>query len=429
MQTESRLAVATGFKIRNLRWYICGLLLLALMINYIDRQVFSILAPDLQSAIGWSELEYGRIVIAFQLAYAVMMLVSGRIIDRIGTRLGFALAVAWWSLAAMLHAAARSAFGFGVARFFLGVGEAATFPASVKAMAEWFPVRERATATGIFNGGPTIGAIVAPLIVPLLALQFGWQGAFVGTGAIGFCWVAAWWWFYRRPEKHPHITAAEWNFIREGVAAPPAGKVRWITLLQYRQTWAYVAGKVLPDPVWWFYLFWLPKFLAQEFGIRGTAQIAPLTTVYLLAGIGSVTGGCASSFLIKRGWTVNRARKSTLGGVAVLMPLVIFAAYTDNAWTAVLLIGMGLALQQAFSTTIFTMASDLFPARALGSVIGIGGAISGIGSILAAEYTGRVLQAHPGNYLPMFVVAGTVYLLCLLMVHVLAPKLEPAHLG
>lgn len=420
--------IGTAFKIRNLRWYVCGLLLLSTMINYIDRQVFSILAPDLQNAIGWSELDYGRIIIAFQLAYSVMMLVSGRIIDRIGTKVGFAVAVAWWSLAAMLHAAARSAIGFGVARFFLGVGEAATFPASIKAIAEWFSVKERATATGIFNSGPTMGAIVAPIIIPLLAARFGWQGAFLGTGAIGFCWVAAWWWLYGQPENHPRITQAELDRIREGSVPPKIEKVHWIKLLKYRQTWAYVVGKMLPDPIWWFYLFWLPKFLVQEFGIRGTAQIAPLSTAYILAGIGSIAGGCVSSFLIRKGWSVNRARKTTLGGIAVLMPLVILAAYTDNLWTAVLLIGFGLALHQGFSTTIFAIASDLFPARALGSVIGIGGVISGLGSILAAEYTGRVLQAHPGNYLPLFAVAGTVYLICFVVIQLLTPKLEPAHL-
>jgi ACS family hexuronate transporter-like MFS transporter len=410
----------------NLRWYVCGLLLLAMVINYIDRQVLSILAPDLQDIFGWNELEYGRIIVAFQIAYAGMMLVSGRIIDRVGTRIGFGVAVSWWSLAAMGHALARGALGFGIARFALGMGEAATFPAAIKGIAEWFPAKERATATGIFNSGPTIGAIVAPILVPVIAAHWGWQGAFMATGAIGLLWVAGWFGTYYRPEEHRRITAQELRFIRQGTEIKKTEKVPWAKLLKYRQTWAYVVAKMLPDPVWWFYLFWLPKFLAQNFGIRGTAQIAPLTVVYVLAGIGAVAGGYASSALIKRGWTVNRARKTTLGVIAAVMPFVIFSAYTTNPWTAILLIGLGLGLQQGFSTTVFTLAADMFPNRAIGSVIGIGGAISGVASILAAEITGRILLKDPGFYLPMFIFAGTAYLIALLVIHVLVPTLEPA---
>jgi ACS family hexuronate transporter-like MFS transporter len=417
--------------IRNLRWYIAAMLLAAAVINYIDRQVFSILAPDLQAVIGWSELDYGRIVIAFQVSYAVMLLVSGRIIDRIGTRAGFAIAIIWWSIAAMAHALARNAFHFGVARFALGMGEAANFPASVKAVAEWFPAKERATATGIFNAGPTIGAIAAPILVPLTAASFGWKGAFVLTGLIGFVWCAGWWWLYRRPEEHPRLAPTELALIQAGRPATSAADTRlsWWSLLTYRQTWAYAVAKMLPDPVWWFYLFWLPKFLAQHFGMRGTAQIAPLTFVYTMAGLGSLAAGWASSSMIARGYSVNVARKTTFGVIAMLMPLVIFAAYTDSAWTAVALIGFAVALHQGFSTTVFTMASDLIPARAVGSVIGIGGALAGLCSIAAAEYTGRILQQNPGHYRPMFVIAGTSYLVCLLVVHLLVPTFEPADLA
>ena len=413
-------------RIHNLRWYIAVMLLLAAVINYIDRQVFSILAPELQTAIGWSELDYGRIVVAFHIAYAAMLLFSGRIIDGIGTRLGFAIAIVWWSIAAIGHAFARSAFGFGVARFTLGMGEAANFPATVKAVAEWFPAKERAMATGIFNAGPTVGAIAAPILVPLIAARFGWQGAFILTGTLGFLWLAAWWWIYYRPEVHPRIEPEELAFIREGATPPTSAGVSWFALLKRRQTWAYAAAKMLPDPVWWFFLFWLPKFLAENFGIRGTAQIAPLTTVYVLAGLGSLVAGYTSSTLVKRGWSINAARKATMGGIAVLMPLVIVAAYTKNAWTAVLLIGFATFLHQGFSTTVFTMASDLFPSKAVGSVIGIGGALAGVCSILAAEVTGRILQQNPGFYLPMFVVAGTAYLVCLLIIHLLVPRFEPA---
>ena len=415
--------------IRNLRWYIAAMLLAAAVINYIDRQVFSILAPDLQAVIGWSELDYGRIVIAFQVSYAVMLLISGRIIDRIGTRAGFAIAIIWWSIAAMAHAFARNAFQFGVARFALGMGEAANFPASVKAVAEWFPARERATATGIFNAGPTVGAIAAPILVPLTAAYFGWQGAFILTGLIGFVWCGAWWWLYHRPEIHPRLAAEELAVIQhERPVGAATSSVSWWTLLTYRQTWAYAVAKMLPDPVWWFYLFWLPKFLAQNFGMRGTDQIVPLTVVYTMAGLGSLAAGWMSSSLIARGYSVNRARKTTFGGIALLMPLVIVAAYTDSAWTAVVLIGVAVALHQGFSTTVFTMASDLVPARAVGSVIGIGGALAGVCSIAAAEYTGRILLQNPGHYRPMFVVAGLSYLVCLLIVHLLVPRFEPAEI-
>ena len=401
--------------------------MLAAVINYVDRQVFSILAPDLQRVIGWTELDYGRIVIAFQLAYSMMLLVSGRLIDWVGTRVGFAVAIVWWSIAAAGHALAGSAFQFGVARFALGIGEAANFPASVKAVAEWFPAHERATATGIFNGGVTIGAIAAPLLVPMAAAALGWQGAFVVTGLIGFAWLVAWWALYYRPEEHPRISADELAYIRHGaVTAPAATGVHWAELLKHRQTWAYAVGKILPDPVWWFFLFWLPKFLAQSFGIRGKDQMLPLALVYAAAGLGSLLGGWASSTLIARGYTVNRARKTTGAVIACCMPVVILAAFTSHAWVAIGLIACGLALHQAFSTTVFTLASDMFPSRAVGSVIGIGGALAGVGSMLAAEVTGRILQSNPSGYVPMFVVAGTAYMAALLIIHLLVPNLEPA---
>jgi ACS family hexuronate transporter-like MFS transporter len=420
---------AVASKIHNLRWYIAGMLLAAGVINYIDRQVFSILAPDLQRTIGWSELDYGRIVIAFHIAYAVMLLFSGRIIDWIGTRAGFAIAIVWWSIAAAAHALARNAFQFGIARFALGIGEAANFPATVKAVSEWFPVKERATATGIFNAGPTVGAVAAPILVPLIAAYFGWQGAFIMTGTIGFLWFAGWWWIYYRPEQHPRIESEELALISQGAAPSTSKPISWFRLLRYRQTWAYAVAKMLPDPVWWFYLFWLPKFLAQNFGIHGTAQIAPLTTVYVMAGLGSIAAGSVSSALVRHGWSLNAARKVTFGGIAVLMPVVIFAAFTKNAWTAILVIGFATALHQGFSTTVFTMASDLIPSRAVGSVTGIGGALAGVCSILASEYTGRILQQNPGYYIPMFVVAGTSYLVCLLIIHLLVPRYEPADIA
>jgi MFS transporter, ACS family, aldohexuronate transporter len=421
--------VGSRFKIRHLRWYICGLLFFATTINYIDRQVLGILAPDLQREIGWTELDYGRIVIAFQLSYAFMMLLSGRIIDKIGTKLGFTLAIIWWSLAAMGHALARSAFGFGVARFLLGVGEAANFPASIKTIAEWFPKSERALATGIFNAGTNVGAIAAPIMVPLVASVWGWQGAFIVTGAIGFLWLIAWWLLYHRPEVHPNLTREEAELIREGAEPPLTERTPWARLLGYRQLWAFALGKMMTDPIWWFYLFWLPKFLAQEHGIRGTALIPYLTTVYVIADVGSVGGGYLSSALIKRGWTVNRARKTALLIFAAVMPFVIIASQTRSAWLAILLIGMATAAHQGWSANLFTLTSDMFPRRAVGSVVGIGGCFGAIGGIIVAEFAGQVLQSDPSFYLPMFVVAGVIYLCALGVIHLLVPRLEPADLS
>ena len=410
------------------RWVICALLFFATTINYIDRQVLGILAPDLQKEIGWSELDYGRIVIAFQVSYAVMMLVWGGILDRIGTKLGLAIAVAWWSVAGMGTALANSAVGFGFARFLLGVGEAANFPASIKTVAEWFPKSERALATGIFNSGTNIGAIVAPITVPLLAAVWGWRAAFILTGLIGFIWLAAWLALYHSVQSHPKLTQAERTYIKDGAEEAGGAKVPLTEVLGHRQLWAFALGKMLTDPVWWFYLFWLPKFLAAEHGIRGTALIPYLTTVYIISDIGSIVGGYLSSALIKRGWSVNSARKTALGAVAAIVPSVILASQTRSAWTAVLLIGLATACHQAWSANIFTIASDMFPRRAVGTVVGFGGFAGGVGGILIAEFAGRVLNRDPSYYLPMFIVGGTLYAVALAVIHLLAPRLEPAKL-
>ncbi len=419
-------AIAT--RLGRVRWIICALLFFAATINYIDRQVLAILAPDLQKEIGWTELDYGRIVIAFQVAYAVMMLAWGRILDKIGTKVGFALAVVWWSLAAMGTSLARSAMAFGAARFMLGVGEAANFPASIKTVAEWFPKSERAFATGIFNSGTNIGAVVAPIAVPLMAARWGWQTAFIGTGAIGFAWVIAWWTLYHGLDTHPHVKETERQYIRDGIDEPGTAKVPIVQVVRYRQLWAFAMGKLLTDPIWWFYLFWLPKFLAQEHGIRGVALIPYLTTVYLVADVGSVAGGYMSSALIKRGWTVNRARKTTMALIACTVPAVIAAPQTRSAWLAVGLLSIAAACHQAWSANLFTLTSDTFPRRAVGTVVGFGGCAGGIGGILIAEFAGRVLQHDPSYYLPMFVIAGTIYLVALGVIHLLAPRLERVEL-
>ena len=415
-------------RVGKFRWVICGLLFFATTINYVDRQVLGILAPDLQKEIGWSELDYGRIVIAFQASYAVMMLVWGKILDRIGTKVGLGIAVAWWSAAGMLTAFAHSAATFGAFRFLLGVGEAANFPASIKTVAEWFPKSERALAVGIFNSGTNIGAVVAPVAVPLIYARWGWQMAFILTGGLGFLWLIAWWALYQSAKVHPRLHPAERKFILDGLEEPITAKVRLGEVVGTRQLWAFALGKLLTDPVWWFYLFWLPKFMASEHNVRGVALIPYLTTVYLIADVGSILGGYLSSTLIKRGYTVNRARKTAMGIVACVIPSVIFASQTKSAWTAVLLIGLATACHQAWSANMFTLASDMFPRRAVGTVVGFGGFMGGIGGILIAEFAGRVLNANPRYYLPMFIVAGTLYLVALAVIHALAPRLEPVRL-
>ena len=426
-------AVSTLAPIKHLRWYICGLLFFATTVNYIDRQVLGTLAPELTQKLGWKESEYSQIVIWFQIAYAVMFLFWGIIIDRIGTKKGFSIAIIWWSLAGMAHAFASSAFGFSVARFFLGIGEAANFPASVKTVAEWFPKRERALATGIFNAGTNVGAIIAPATAILLSEKFGWQSAFIFTGAAGFLWLLFWLLIYRRPEEHPRLSAEELSLIRDG-EEDQAGETTslgetlryWFSLLRYRQLWAFAFGKMLTDPVWWFYLFWLPKFLNKNFSISGRALIPYLTAVYLIADVGSVGGGYLSSALIKHGWTVNRARKTAMFIFAVVMPLVTIAHFTSSAWTAVLMIGIAAGAHQGWSANLFTLPADMFPKKAVGSVVGIGSCAGAIGGILLPLYIGTVLDKNPSYYLPMFLIAGTAYLLAWGIIHAFAPSLKPA---
>lgn len=424
--TASASVTAAATPIKHLRWYICVLLLFATTVNYIDRQVLGTLAPELQSKIGWTESEYSQIVIAFQLAYAIMFLVWGGIIDRIGVKIGFAIALVLWSLAGMGHALAASAFGFSVARFMLGLGEAANFPASVKTVAEWFPKRERALATGIFNAGTNIGAIIAPITALTLSEWYGWQSAFIFTGAVGFIWLIFWWALYKSPEKHSRLSAEELKLIRDDEAVDVETKTPWLPLFGYRQMWAFAMGKMLTDPVWWFYLFWLPKFLNKNYGIKGTELIPYLTTVYIIADVGSVGGGWISSALIKRGWTVNRARKLALFVFAFIMPLVTLAYYSPNAWTAVILVGIAAGAHQGWSANLFTLPADLFPKRAVGSVVGIGSCAGALGGILMPLYAGKVLDKNPSYYLPMFVIAGITYLIAWGVIHMLTPKMEPA---
>ena len=408
---------------RNYRWQICGLLFFASTINYIDRQVIGILKPTLQTEFGWSETDYGWIVFAFQAAYAIGMITSGRIIDRIGTRLGFAIAVAFWSIAGMGHALASSLTGFIIARFALGLGEAGNFPAAIKTTAEWFPKKERALATGIFNSGTNIGALLTPIAVPFLTIRYGWQTAFVATGALGFIWVAAWWFLYRRPEEHRKLSKAELAIIQSDPPDAQTTAIPLKKLLPYRQTWAFAIGKFLTDPIWWLYLFWLPDFFNKKFTLDLKTVGLPLVVVYLATSVGSIGGGYLSSFFIRRGWTVNAARKTAMLVCAVCVVPVIFAPQVENLWTAVAILSLAAAAHQGWSANLFTLASDMFPRRAVGSVVGIGGMAGAVGGMLIAVAVGAILQAT-GSYIVIFLIAGSAYLVALAIIHLLAPRLD-----
>ncbi|HEX8096967.1 MAG TPA: MFS transporter [Pyrinomonadaceae bacterium] len=417
---------AVGATVGRYRWVICALLFFATTINYIDRQVLGILATDenFKHTIGWNEAEYGYVNTAFQAAYAVGLLVVGSLMDRFGTRKGFSFAITFWSVAAMGHSLARSAFGFGAARFALGLGEAGNFPASIKTIAEWFPKKERALATGIFNSGSNVGAIVAPLTVPWIAVTYGWQWAFIITGTLGFVWLVFWLMVYRRPEEHPKLSRAELAHIQSDPAEPTT-KIPWGRLIPHRQTWAFAVGKFLTDPIWWVYLFWLPKFLNTNYGLNITQIGLPLVVIYVAADVGSIGGGWLSSSLIKKGWSVNKARKTAMLLCALSVMPIVFAAKASNLWMAVAFVSLAAAAHQGWSANIFTMASDMFPRRAVGSVVGIGGMAGSVGGMLIATTVGLILQ-YTGSYLPIFIIAGSAYLVALLIIHLLAPRLEPA---
>ncbi len=406
------------------RWRVCAMLLAATTINYIDRQVLGVLAPFLQDEIGWSEIQYGYIVMAFQGAYAIGLLCAGALIDRFGTRIGYALAISVWSLAAMGHALAASVAGFVVARFMLGLGEAGNFPAAIKTVAEWFPRRERAFAVGIFNAGSNIGAIVAPLMVPIVAAAWGWQAAFLCTGVLSAAWLVTWLAFYRTPDQHPKLSAAELAHIRSD-PPEPAVKVPWLQLLRHRQAWAFVAAKFITDPVWWLFLFWLGKFLASEYELSLAKIGLPMIVVYLMADVGSIAGGWLAGRFMRLGWSANRARKSAMLVCALCVAPVILVTQVDNLWLAVGLIGLAMAGHQGWSANVLTLPSDMFPRQTVASVVGIGGFAGAFGGMGMSYFTGSQLQST-GSYGTIFLIAGSAYLVALLCVHLLAPRLEPA---
>lgn len=410
------------------RWLICGLLFFATTVNYMDRQVIALLKPTLQVQFGWTEQGYGNIIFAFTFAYAIGLLFIGKLIDRLGTRKGFSLAVLVWSAAAMAHAAAGSVFQFAVARFSLGLGEAGSFPAAVKAVAEWFPKRERALATGLFNSGSNIGAIVTPLVVPWITHRFGWRMAFIATGAIGFFWVLCWLSLYHRPEHDTRVSAAEMAHIQSDPPdqnTMPEKTVPWRTLLRLRQAWAIAIGKFFTDPIWWVYLFWMPDFLSRNLGLSLSGMALPLFVIYSGACVGSIGGGWLSGSLLKRGWTLNASRKSAMLACAFAVTPIIISARTTNAWLAVCLIAIAAGAHQGWSANIYTLASDMFPRNAVGSVVGFGTMAGAVGGMCIAKAVGYILQ-RTGSYVPVFLMAGLAYLVAFGFVQVLAPRLKPA---
>jgi ACS family hexuronate transporter-like MFS transporter len=401
-----------------------ALLFAATTVNYIDRQVLGILAPTLTRELGWRETDYAAIVSWFSVAYGVGLLGVGRFLDRIGVRRGLACSVGLWSLAAMGHALVRTVTGFSVARALLGIGESGNFPAAVKAVAEWFPKRERALATGIFNAGSNVGVVLAALLVPWIALALGWRWAFVATGALDLAWLGVWLTMYRQPSEHPRLSDAELAWIRSD-PVEPAGHVPWRSLLGRRQTWAFIVGKAMTDPVWLFYLFWLPKFLDATFGVRLAGLAAPLVVIYVAADIGSVTGGWVSGALIKRGWSVNRGRKTALLIAALCIVPTTLAPSARSLWVAVGVVAVAAGAHQWWSANLFTIVSDMFPRHAVASVVGLGG-FAGMASAFAFQrFTGALLEATGGSYAAVFAGLGLAYVVALALLHLLAPRLEP----
>lgn len=414
-------------RIGRYRWAICALLFFAITINYVDRQVLGVLKPVLETELGWSENDYANIVVAFQAAYAIGLLGFGRFMDLVGTRWGLAIAVGVWSVAAMAHAGARSVIQFALVRFALGLGEAGGFPASVKAVSEWFPKRERALATGIFNAGSNVGALITPILIPLIVVGLGWEWAFILTGAVGFLWLVAWLAIYRRPNEHPRVGAAELAHIESDPVDPP-GKVSWRFVATRRETWAFLLGKFLTDPVWWLFLFWLPDFFAKTYDLDILSFGPPLVAVYLLADVGSVGGGWLSSRLIAGGWSVNRGRKTAMLICAVCVTPISVAIFAQDLLVAVAVIGLAAAAHQGWSANLFTLVSDVFPRRAVATVVGFGAAGGAIGGMFIAKFAGWTLETT-GSYLPLLAFASIAYLVALGVIHLLTPRLAPVALA
>ncbi len=415
-------AAAAG-RVGRYRWMICGLLFAATAINYVDRQMIGVLKPTISAELGWSETTYADVIFWFQAAYAIGYISFGRIVDLVGARVGYSVAFVIWTIGHTLCGFVSSAFQFSIARFILGVGESGNFPAGIKAVSEWFPARERAFATGVFNAGANIGAVLTPLIVPIIVvdLALGWRMAFVITGVASLVWLVAWIAIYRRPREATKLGAAELAYI-ESDPADTVESIKWTRLLGYRETWAYAMGKFLIDPIWWLFLFWTPDFLAKTYNLDLKSFGPPLIVIYLISDVGSVAGGWSSSRMMRAGLSANVARKLTMLACAFLVMPIFFAQYASNVWLAVGIIGLATAAHQAFSANLYTIPSDMFPRAAVGSVVGIGGTVGAIGGMMMAKFTGYVLETT-GSYAPIFAVAGSVYLIAVVVIHLLSPRL------
>jgi ACS family hexuronate transporter-like MFS transporter len=425
------------------RWTICALVFFATTINYLDRQVISLVKEDLDAEFGWTKTDYANITVAFQLAYAIAMFGVGRLIDRLGTKLGYALSLVLWSIAAIGHALVKSTGGFFVARAALGVTESGNFPAAIKATAEWFPKKERALATGIFNSGTNIGAIIAPLTVPFIADALNWRWAFIITGAIGLVWLIFWFWLYEIPAKQKRLKKPEYDYIhsdkdeaKESDQEADTGRTSWGKLLGFKQTWAFAIGKFLTDGVWWFYLFWLPDFLNEQYRLGKTQIALPVALVYTIAAFGSIFGGWLPMYFIKNGWPVFKARKTSMLIYAFCaLPVVTAQLFGTSLgmWTVVSIIGFAAAAHQAWSANIFTTVSDMFPKKAVGSVTGIGGMAGGLGGIVVSKSAGWLLDDYKalGNiqtgYMIVFIFCGLSYLLGWMIMHFLVPQMKMVH--
>ncbi|WP_201981612.1 MFS transporter [Hymenobacter rubidus] len=418
------------------RWVVVALLFFATTINYLDRQVIGLLKPVLEQDFAWTETDYSHIVVVFSTAYALGLLLFGRLISQLGTKRGYTVALVVWSVAAMAHAAVNSTFGFGAVRALLGLGEAGNFPAAITAVAEWFPKKERALATGIFNSGANIGAVVAPVMVPWILGAYGWKEAFVITGSIGFVWLIFWLVFYEIPSRQKRLSAPELAYVNSDnePEQAPGEAFSWGELLRFRQTWVFIVGKFLTDPIWWFFLFWLPSYFATTFNLDLKKPSLPLVIVYTATTVGSIGGGYLSSALIKHGWPVARARKTAMLLFALLVVPVIMARYATSIWPAVALISLAAAAHQAWSANIFTIASDMFPKQSVPSVIGIGGMAGSIGSLLFPLLVGYLLDLYKshnnllGGYNLLFSLCGFSYLLAWGLMHLLAPTMQPVQI-
>lgn len=419
--------------IGNQRWIVVALLFFATTINYIDRQVIGLLKPTLEVEFGWSEKDYANIVMAFTAAYALGLLVFGRIIDKIGTKMGFSISIVFWSIAACLHGVVKTTFGFGVARAALGLGESGNFPAAIKTVAEWFPKKERALATGIFNSGANIGAVFAPILVPTILALYGWQEAFIITGAIGFVWLIFWLYYYEIPNRHKKVTEAELAHIHSDNEEDTSNEkpLGWGTLFRVRQTYVFIIGKLLTDPIWWFFLFWLPSYFSTSFSLDLKKPGWPLVIIYMATSIGSIGGGYLSSYFIQKGWPVYKARKTAMFIFALCVLPIMSAKYATNMWVAVALISLAAAAHQAWSANIFTVASDMFPKKAISSVVGIGGMAGSVGGVLFPIFVGYILETYrqlgdsTAGYNIIFFVCGLMYMLAWAIMHFISPKMTP----